>query len=208
MKWEIVLLMLLVLAPGAIAQTGSIHLLALSEQPDGQDRGILASLSLNVRIGTERVFLETLPLTRVATQISMRFAQQVACKELRKDCSRNDFIYTIVASPGLVGGPSAGAAASVLTVALLEDFELRTDVAITGTINSGGLLGPVGGLKAKIEAAGRNGVTTVLIPKGSRLINDRNLSEDLQEIGRRNNVSVIEVATLAEAVYHFTGKKR
>ena len=77
---------------------------------------------LDVRPGTERVLLETIPLTRVATQISMRFAQQVACKELQRDCSRQDFIYTITAQPGLVGGPSAGAAGAVLTVSLLEGF--------------------------------------------------------------------------------------
>ncbi len=205
MRWVLVCLFLLVLCPVALAQSGTIKLLALSENPDGSTSGTVASLSLELRPGTERVFLETIPLTRVATQISMRFAQQIACKEYDVECGDKDFVYTIVAQPGLVGGPSAGAAAAVLSASLLKGIPVRDDIAITGTINSGGVIGPVGGVKEKIEAAHEQGITTVLVPKGTRVFGKSNVSLDLQEWGRMNNVSVKEVATLDEALYAFTG---
>ena len=69
----------------------------------------------------------------------------------------------------MVGGPSAGASASVLTAALLLDQEMKKDTAITGTINSGGTIGAVGGIKGKIKAASENGIKHVLIPKGTRM---------------------------------------
>jgi uncharacterized protein len=206
MKHLTALILFIIICPVVLAQTGTIKLLALSENLDGTATGTLASLSLEVRSGNERVFLETLPLAKVETQISMRFAQQVACKELRQDCSNDDFIYTIVSSPGLVGGPSAGAAAAVLTASLISDLNLREDMAITGTINSGGLIGPVGGIKEKIEAAGAQGIRTVLLPKGTKITQENNKTLDLDDWGRKNNVTVMEVATLDEAIFHFTGK--
>jgi len=200
-----ILVVAVLLAPAAFAQTGQIKLLALTETSGGAAEGSVARLTLEIRQGDERVFLETLPLTKIATQISVRFAQQIACKELRQDCGDKDFIYTIVSQPGLVGGPSAGAAAAVLTAAMLEGRTLRDDVAITGTINGGGIIGPVGGVKEKIEAASRNGVRTVLVPAGTKVFGESNVTLNLTAWGERNNVTVIEVATLDDALFQFTG---
>lgn len=191
-------------AGNAAAQSGAIKLLAIAETENGTT-GSLATLSLEVRPGSDRVFLETVPLSKVATQISMRFAQQQACKALRVDCSDKDFIYTINSQPGLVGGPSAGAAAAVLTASLLGGIPLRNDVAMTGTINSGGMIGPVGGIKEKIEAASATGITTVLVPRGARIGIGENVSVSAEEWGKEHNVTVKEVATLDEALFLFSG---
>ncbi len=204
-RWSAFFLLSFVL-PAVVAQSGHITLLALVES-ENETTGGTADLSLEIRDGTGRVFLDTFPLTKVATQISMRFAQQVVCAELQVDCSAYDFIYTINASPGIVGGPSAGGAAAVLTASLLQGWALREDVAMTGTINSGGLIGPVGGLKDKISAAGASGIRTVLIPRGARVRSSGNETVDLVEVGRAANVSVIEIESLVDAVEWFTGKR-
>ena len=90
--------------------------------------------------------------------MSTRFAKAMACDITNKDCSNYDFFYTITADSSIIAGPSAGAALSVLTVAMLQNWNYNEEYAITGTINSGGLIGPVGGLKEKIEGAKKAGL--------------------------------------------------
>ena len=205
----LVLGLFLLLVPAVFAQEGSIKLLALTERSDGTNIGTVADLDVRIEPGDQRVYLETFPLTKITTQISMRFAQQVACKELDIDCSDKDFFFTVRALPGIVGGPSAGSAAAVLVASLISDLPLRTDTAITGTINSGGVIGPVGGLKEKVEAAGNAGVKRVLIPRGTRELkdNETNSTTDLVLFGKNLGIEVIEVSTLLEALQEYTGKE-
>ncbi len=207
MKW-LVWVLAAVLVPAVFAQEGSITLLALSERADGSQAGAVADLDVRIEPGKNRVFLETFPLTKITTQISMRFAQQVACKELDIDCSDKDFFFTIRALPGIVGGPSAGSAAAMLVGSLIANVQLRNDTAITGTINSGGVIGPVGGIKEKLEAAAKAGLTRMLIPRGTRELKDNttNKSIDLVVYGSERGVEVIEVSTFLEALEQYTGK--
>jgi uncharacterized protein len=203
MKWVIIILLLSVFVSAQdIIASGNITLLALLENSTGKS-GSAAQLSLELRPGQERVFLETFPMTKVTTQASLRFAQQIACRQLEIDCSRYDFLFTIRALPGIVGGPSAGGAATLLTASLLLNKTVPDDFAMTGTINSGGLVGPVGGLKQKIEAAAGNGIKTAFIPKGTKDVKeDDNKSIDLIEFGKSLNLTVREVATIDE-VFEF-----
>lgn len=198
----------IVVAPVVAAQEGRVTLLALSEQGN-QTTGSVADLFLEMQSGKERVFLETFPLTKASTQISMRFAQQIACKELNVDCTDKDFFFTINALPGIVGGPSAGGAATVLTAALLKNLTLDTSVAMTGSINSGGVIGPVGGVEKKIKAGAQSGLKKILIPKWSRIrVNETdNTTEEIDFItlGDELGIEVIEVSTFAEALQEFTG---
>lgn len=201
MRWAIIVLLLstVVIAQDIVSE-GKVSLLAMTQ--NGSDKfGSIAELSLEIRPGSERVFLETFPMTKVTTQASLRFAQQIACKQLDVDCSEYDFLFTIRALPGIVGGPSAGAAATLLTSSLLLNKTIPSDVAITGTINSGGTIGPVGGLKKKVEAAGRNGIELVLLPKGTTEVEENNETVDLKEYGRSLNLTVREVATISEVLF-------
>lgn len=185
-----------------MVQKDSIKLLAVTEAGGGH--GVVADLYLEVQPGKERVFLETFPLTKIATQVSMSFAQQIACSELDLDCSNKDFFYTIEAMPGIVGGPSAGAASAVLAAAVVKGYPVRQDIAITGTINSGGVIGLVGGIDSKISGASKYNISTILIPKGSRIFKENGKTVDLVEIGKAVNITIIEVATLDEAFGYFT----
>lgn len=199
-KILIALLFISLLSASASAQKeDSIKLLALAESGN-ISRGAVADLILEIQPGKERVFLDTFPLTKTTTQVSMRFAQQIACDQLEIDCSNLDFFYTIRAPKGIVGGPSAGAASAVLTAAMLKNIPLKKDIAMTGTINSGGLIGAVGGLNYKIKAASENGIKKVLIPKGTRQFKFENQTMDLFELGKNLSIEVKEVATFEEAL--------
>jgi ATP-dependent Lon protease len=61
-------------------------------------------------------------------------------------------------------GPSAGVAMFVALTSLLADRPVRSDVAMTGEISLRGLVLPVGGIKEKVLAALRAGITTVMLP--------------------------------------------
>jgi uncharacterized protein len=197
-------LLAVLIIPSAFAIEGHIPLLALSENETGFS-GSVADLELRITEGGQRVFLETIPLTRVATQISVRFAQQIACRELGLDCTGRDFLYTIQASSGIIGGPSAGAAATVLTAALLLNLTLRNDTVITGTINSGGFIGPVGGLRYKLEAAAARGYRRALIPRGLGGLVADGLTVNLSVYARDIGLELHEVGMLEEALELFTG---
>ncbi len=71
-------------------------------------------------------------------------------------------------------GPSAGVAMFTALVSLLTGRTARGDTAMTGEISLRGLVLPVGGIKEKVAAAARAGITRVLLPARNR--------KDLEEI--------------------------
>ncbi|MDP3990437.1 MAG: S16 family serine protease [archaeon] len=216
----ILLIILISLIPSIVAQEGEVYqlkLLAVYEDEDGYT-GSDADLLLELREGTGRVFLETFPLTRLDTQISTRFAKEVACNHFKLNCNKYDFIYTIRAKSNIIGGPSAGAALAALTTIAILDLDYDQNIAVTGTINSGGIVGPVGGVKEKLEAAAQAGLGKVLIPKGSSgsssdiSENEDNNSEEselnLVEYAIQNlSLPVEEVLTIDEVVFQLTGEQ-
>ncbi|MET9530491.1 endopeptidase La [Streptomyces sp. NPDC006649] len=62
-------------------------------------------------------------------------------------------------------GPSAGITMTTALASLLSGRQVRTDVAMTGEVSLTGRVLPIGGLKQKLLAAHRAGITTVVIPK-------------------------------------------
>ncbi|WP_455362292.1 endopeptidase La [Streptomyces sp. SYSU K21746] len=62
-------------------------------------------------------------------------------------------------------GPSAGVTMTTALASLLSGRQVRTDVAMTGEVSLTGRVLPIGGVKQKLLAAHRAGITTVVIPK-------------------------------------------
>ncbi len=94
-------------------------------------------------------------------------------------------------------GPSAGVGMVTSIVSVLTGIPVRRDVAMTGEVTLRGNVLPIGGLKEKLLAALRGGITTVMIPeenlKDLREIPD-NVKDGLKIIPASNVMDVLKVA--------------
>ena len=89
-------------------------------------------------------------------------------------------------------GPSAGVTMFTSVISALTGIPVRKDLAMTGEITLRGKVLPVGGIREKVLAAHRAGITTVLLPKENEA--------DIQEIPSnvRRRMKLILVETLDE----------
>jgi ATP-dependent Lon protease len=91
-------------------------------------------------------------------------------------------------------GPSAGVAMFIALASLLTGRTVRSDTAMTGEISLRGLVLPIGGVKNKVLAAVRAGITTVLLPE-----RNKKDFEDVPEAAR-NAVRFIWLSTVDQTV--------
>ena len=91
-------------------------------------------------------------------------------------------------------GPSAGVAMYLALVSLLTNSAVRADVAMTGEISLRGLVLPIGGVKEKVLAAMRAGITTVMLPKR----NQKDLEDVPAEV--RDQLSFVFIERVDEAL--------
>lgn len=145
------------------ALTASIKIPAI----DARGRGVATDLLVQVKPGTGRVLVNINNLLFwVDTQYSIRTAIHVAENITGMNASKYDFIYNIDANASIIGGGSAGASLTIATIAALEGKKPNPDVMITGTINSDGSIGPIGGVLEKAKAAESEGAKIFLVPLG------------------------------------------
>jgi len=95
-------------------------------------------------------------------------------------------------------GPSAGVTMVTALVSMMTQRPLRANLAMTGEVTLSGRVLPVGGIKEKVLAARRAGVTTVILPKR----NEKHLLEDVPQAAREGMTfhlvdSVTQVLDLA-----------
>jgi hypothetical protein len=88
-------------------------------------------------------------------------------------------------------------------IAMFKGEHIQRGIALTGTFEPGGHIGPVGGIPDKIRAAAREGYRTILVPRGQ--IHDPRWN--LNELSFQLNVTVKEVDTIDEAYQLMTGQR-
>ncbi|MAN89213.1 MAG: endopeptidase La [Algoriphagus sp.] len=93
-------------------------------------------------------------------------------------------------------GPSAGIGMATAIVSVMTGIPVRHDVAMTGEITLRGRVLPIGGLKEKLLAALRGGITKVLIPEEN--------VRDLQDIpdNVKEGLEIVPVSRMGEVLEH------
>lgn len=143
--------------------SAKVNIVAVSSQ----GTGILNQAEVEISEGEGRVLFNVNPFVEPDTQYSAETAKSVAEKFTGKSCSNKDIIYTVKAGGAtLVGGPSAGAALTIATIAAIEENPVNKNIAITGTIQENGGIGQVSGVIEKARAAAQKGVNLFLVPPG------------------------------------------
>ena len=98
-------------------------------------------------------------------------------------------------------GPSAGVAMATSLVSVMTGIPIRRDVAMTGEITLRGRVLPIGGLKEKMLAALRSGITTVFIPKD----NEKDLADIPDSV--KKHIKVIPVAHVDDVISRALSRK-
>ncbi len=98
-------------------------------------------------------------------------------------------------------GPSAGVAMATSLVSVLTGIPIRRDIAMTGEITLRGRVLPIGGLKEKMLAALRSGITTVFIPKD----NEKDLADIPDNV--KKGLKIIPVAHVDDVIARALSRK-
>ena len=97
-----------------------------------------------------------------------------------EDIGKTDFHIHVPEGAIPKDGPSAGITLAVSLLSTLSQRAVRTGFAMTGELTLTGRILPIGGLKEKLLAAIRNGMTDVIIPKGN-LDDVEDLDKDIRD---------------------------
>lgn len=188
---------------------------------DREGKGVIATITVEAKRGRGKTLVDIEDLFFfLDTQESILIAKQVAHDITNLDLSNYDLIYTIHTNANSVGGPSAGAALTIATIAALQNLTLKKDVTITGRILSDGSIGSVSGILQKAEAAKKVGIKTFLVPEGqsyeveyeTKRTCEKKLTTEvcvIEKIPKKENISkkvgikVVEVSTIEEAIKYF-----
>lgn len=192
--------------------------------------GVISTITVTIQSnGSGRVFVDTLPLAQIDMQGSARLAVKVASALVinDKNCSVNpynyDYFFVVRTDAPIIGGPSAGATMAIATISLLENWDIDNKTVMTGMINPDGSIGPIGGIKQKIDAAHDYvGADRFLVPKGQGTYIDytqeesnsgnvvvksiKPVKKSYQEYAdeKKYGMDVVEVADVKEAIRNFT----
>lgn len=136
------------------------------------EEGAMVSIAVEVVPGRGRVLVQTTPLMGVVFQDAANQAVVAAQNHSCANLTASDIIFSIHGPEEVleVDGPSAGALMATLLLSVLEGFSLDENVTVTGTIDENGLIGPVGGILVKAEAAAASGKTLLILSTGNNRV--------------------------------------
>lgn len=221
------LALVLALVLGQLHPTSSFVVQMKIPAVDSEGNGVIAVLQLEARPGSGKVLVNIRDLLFwVDTQDSIRIARQIASRFSGVNASRVDLIYDIETPEGVrvVGGPSAGAAMTIATLAALWRKTLAEGMMITGSVDEEGRVGRVGGILEKAKAARGAGAKLFLVPPGQSEVLVYETKENCTrverwgyvktycvieqipkrvDVGTEAGIEVVEVLSIEEAAKYF-----
>ncbi len=112
-----------------------------------------------------------------------------------QDISNHDIHVQFIGTYDGIEGDSASIAVATAVISAFEEIDVDQSVAMTGSLSVRGQVLPVGGVTAKIEAAGEMAMKKVLIP-------EQNMKDVLLEDKYIGKIEVIPVRTLNDVLSH------
>ncbi len=173
------------------------------------DGGNTVTVTIKLVPGSGSEYVRLLPYAGISTQQSIKRALEYSRDKSDSEYSNCDVLVDFGSLPygEYLDGPSAGAAISVMSYALFENLSMRNDTLITGSVDSYGTIGPVGGLYEKTNAAVENGAEYFITP-----YNTIYESLTLDRLERSYGITIIEVKTVDEVIdfmlYNITVSER
>jgi uncharacterized protein len=148
----------------------TIPILAVTVQ---KKQGLVGHANVDIRPSEDnegRILIETNPFVEPDTQYSANIAVKVAENVTNVSMSNKEVIFSFDTGSIVIGGPSAGAAMTLLMISALTGRPIKDDVMITGTISPNGRIGQIGDVIEKSDAAGMNKTSVLLVPPGQRTL--------------------------------------
>lgn len=110
-----------------------------------------------------------------------------------EDISNHDVHIQFIGTYDGVEGDSASISVATAVISALEEVPVDQSVAMTGSLSVRGVVLPVGGVTAKIEAAAETGIKRVLIPRD-------NMRDVVLEEKYQDKIEIIPVENLSEVL--------
>ncbi len=187
---------------------------------DADGKGVLTTAAVEVRPGEGGVYTNVADVFAAEeTQESFRDARDAAAAWAGIDPNSIDVTITVKVDDDTksIEGPSAGASIAAAIGAAVKGATLNPAVAMTGTIDEQGNVGPVGAIREKTQTAAAAGIKLFLVPPGQGhteiiqriqkcLVEDRftycktSYEPTKTSSQQTDGIAVKEVHTLAEAL--------
>ncbi|MFN3909787.1 MAG: S16 family serine protease [Candidatus Anstonellaceae archaeon] len=157
----------------------------------------IVKIKLSLLEGEGKIYTSIEPVVGLSTQQSIKKAVKYAFFISSKNSNDCDVVIDFVGleNSSLVDGPSASLAIALATVAGLENHSYPQNAIITGEIFENGVVGPVGGILDKLQAAFKNNRSLFITPRLQ--FYEKLLISNF--FGNLSNISIIEVDNFSEA---------
>jgi len=166
---------------------GKANIVAVTQD----QQGLLGNVKVEITEGNGKVLVNTNPFLEPDTQYSANIAAQVASNITDFDLSKKNIIYDFNITGNVLGGPSAGLAMTLATIAAINKKEVK-NIGMTGTILPNGDIGLVGGVLEKGTVAAQENIKTFLVPRGQGIFTY--YEKQIQKRTLNNGVTIVKTS--------------
>jgi predicted S18 family serine protease len=160
---------------GFVIGSSSIPIVAVQTIQSGfqvEYKGAVMEVDIELRKGTGRILVGTVPIIGIDIQTSVRTAVLVAEEVTGMSLTNTDLILTVRSDEEveIVDGQSAGAAITMALISAMTNKEVNQDIYMTGTINGDLSVGAVSSIPYKAIAAAEKGSLYFVVPEGQNTV--------------------------------------